>query len=885
MNFLYRSEQGLDPIFAPKTIAVVGASEKEGSVGRTIMHNLKPFGGTVIPINPKRDSCLGKKAYPTLKQAPQPIDLVVVVTPAAAVPDIIEEAASLAIPAAVIISAGFKEMGPPGLQLEEQIRSIATKGKMRIVGPNCLGVMNPWMQLNATFAAAMALPGHLAFLSQSGALCTAVLDWSLQEKVGFSAFVSMGSMLDVDFGALINYFGNDPKTKAILMYMESLGDPRSFLSAAREVALTKPIILIKAGRTSESAKAAQSHTGSLAGSDSIFSAALHRVGILRVDTIADLFSMAEVLGKQPRPKGKQLTIVTNAGGPGVIATDALIASGGKLAPLSEKAHEAYSAFLPPHWSRNNPVDILGDASAATYAKATSIALNDPASDGVLVVLTPQDMTDASATAKAVASLAHPNKPLLASWMGRHSVASGKQILADNGVPTFEYPDAACRAFAMMARYDDTLKALYEVPTLPKEGVQRPKLSFRPPAHGSLILDEVASKEVLKAYHIPVVPTFHVHDPQEAIARAKEIGFPVVLKLFSQTITHKTDVGGVKLNIQTAEQVATAYHEIETSVTKLAGKEHFQGVTVQPMIRRSSGYELILGMSVDPQLGPVILFGSGGQLVEVYKDSALAIPPLTTTLAYRLMEQTKIYEALKGVRGQAPIDIDALAQILFQFSRMVVENEWIEECDINPLLVSAEGMIALDARIIAIDPQHKRVPLAIRPYPQQYETQGSLPDGTKVAFRPLRPEDEPLLIQFHKDLSQETVRLRYLKVLHYEERIAHERLQRICFTDYDREIAIAAIGDGDEILGIIRLTKIAGAKEATFGMTIKDSYQRKGIGTRLMEMAIRIASQENIAEIKAHMLGENHGMQALCKQFGFELRQEGAYILARKKLSI
>jgi acetyltransferase len=854
------------------------------------MHNLlaTPFGGEVIPVNPKRPSVLGVKAYPDLKSIPHKIDLAIVVTPAKIVPQIISDCADLSIPAAIIISAGFKEMGPPGIALELEILKHARRGKMRIIGPNCLGVMNPNTGLNATFAAGMAHKGKIAFISQSGALCTAVLDWSLREKVGFSAFVSIGSMVDVNWGDLINYFGSDPLTSSILIYMESIGDPRAFLSAAREVSLSKPIILIKAGRSAESAKAAASHTGSLAGSDEALSAALRRVGVLRVDTIADLFSMTEVLAKQPRPNGPRLMIVTNAGGPGVIATDALIANGGKLAEIAPQTMEALNQLLPAPWSHNNPVDILGDASADIYAKAIEIATQDPNADGILVILTPQDMTDSTGTAEKLRPFAHLDKPILASWMGADSVKKGDQILTELGIPSFEFPDMACKTFAYMWKYTYNLKGIYEVPMALESDEMACILKHKAleeiietaRAEKRTILDEVESKLALEAYDIPCVPTRAARSADEAVHLAQEMGFPIVVKLYSRTITHKTDVGGVKLNLQNKDAVKKAFDEIQKAVPK----KDFLGVTVQPMIKLE-GYELILGSTVDEEFGPILLFGSGGQLVEVYKDRALALPPLTTTLARRMMEQTKIYSALHGVRGRKAIDLKKLEQILVQFSNLVAGQPWIKECDINPLLASPERLIALDARVILHDSHldKKDLPkLAIRSYPVQYVENWKLKDLTPVTIRPIRSEDEPQMVEFHRDLSQETVRQRYLKAVHYEQRVARERLMRICFNDYDREIALV-IERGKEILGVIRLSKIPGTAEAMFALIVKDKWQNKGIGAKLMQKILEVAKAESVTRIHAQMLDENFQMQKLCKRFGFSLKPEGKFILAEKSI--
>lgn len=884
LNFLYRRQSRLDSIFAPKSIAVVGATETLRSVGRTVMQNLLQggFPGEIYPINPKRSDVLGKKAYPKISDVKKPIDLVVIVTPAAVVPQVLSECAQCGIPAAVIISAGFKEMGESGAALEQQLFEIARKANMRLIGPNCLGVMRPSSRLNATFAANMAKDGNLAFISQSGALCTAVLDWSLRAHVGFSAFVSIGSMLDVNFGDLIDYFGSDPQTQSILIYMESIGDARSFLSAAREVSLSKPIILIKAGRTEESAKAAASHTGSLSGSDEVLTAALRRTGVLRVDTIAELFSMAEVLAKQKKPKGPRLTIITNAGGPGVLATDALIGNGGALTPLSSQVMDSYNSFLSPHWSHNNPVDILGDASAETYARAVEVSASDSSSDGVLVVLTPQDMTDPTAVAEKMVSFAHLEKPLLASWMGGDHVSKGSELLQRAGIPTFEYPDLACKAFCLMWEYTNHLRGIYEVASsgscdFAEEAAasalrnEETALIFSEARkEGRTILDEVESKKILQAYGIPVVPTEVAHSAKEAVSLAERMGFPVVLKLYSRTITHKTDVGGVKLNLNNSEAVRQAYEEISKAVSK----KDLLGVTVQPMIKLE-GYELIIGSSIDPQFGPVMLFGSGGQLVEVFKDRALAIPPLTATLARRMMECTKIYSALHGVRGRKPINLAHLEQILVQFSVMILEQKWIKECDINPLLASPSGFIALDARIILHDPKtsEKELPKsAIRPYPKQYSESIMLKDGTKALLRPIRPDDEPRIIKFYEDLSQEALRQRYLKMMHYEELVAHERLLRICFNDYDREISLVVEIKG-EILGVGRFSKIPGSSDATFALIVKDRWQNQGIGSKILKTIIAIAKSEGIQKLMAQMLEENVQMQQMCRTLGFSLQKE------------
>jgi acetyltransferase len=875
--------QPLDVFFAPKTVAVVGATETAGTVGRTILRNLvaSPFGGTVFPINPKRPSVLGIKAYKHISEVPEQVDLAVIVTPATSVPGIVHDCAEEGVKAAIVISAGFKEIGPAGLELERQTLIEARRGNMRIIGPNCLGVMSPLTGLNATFASGIARPGNVGFISQSGALCTAVLDWSLREMVGFSAFISIGSMLDVGWGDLIYYLGNDPRTRSIVIYMESIGDARGFLSAAREVALNKPIIVIKAGRSEAAAKAAASHTGSLAGSDEVLEAAFRRSGVLRVNSIADLFYMAEVLSKQPSPKGPRLTILTNAGGPGVLATDALVANGGELTELSPESMEALNQILPAAWSHNNPIDVLGDASPERYAKAVEIAAKDPNSDGLLVVLTPQSMTDPTQIAEHLKPYAKlENKPILASWMGGADVAAGIGILNQARIPTFQFPDTAVRAFTYMYRWAYNLKGLYETPSLPEDSVDYApnkaltgEIIQNARDAGRTILTEAESKQVLDAYYIPTVRTVVARTVEEAAEQAERIGYPVVLKLFSETITHKTDVGGVQLNLGDREAVVRAWRRIQTSVTERAGAEHFQGVTVQPMIKSGDGYELIIGSSLDSQFGPVLLFGTGGQLVEVFKDRALSLPPLNTTLARRMMEQTKIYNALQGVRGRKPINLAELEQVMVRFSRLVVEQPWIKEIDINPLLATPERLVALDARIVVHGPEvsKEQLPkLAIRPYPNRYVSTWTMKDGSDVLIRPIRPEDEPAMVKFHATLSERSVYLRYFHLMNLSQRVAHERLTRICFIDYDREMALVAERQG-AILAVARLTRVLGTNDAEVAVLVSDRFHGRGLGKELLARLVIVGGDEKLATLKADILPDNRDVMRICEKLGFTLR--------------
>jgi acetyltransferase len=899
-DILRATRHPLDAIFRPSSVAVIGATPREGTVGRTLLWNLisSPFGGTVYPVNPKYPSILGVKAYRSLADIDDAIDLAVIATPASTVPGLVTECAARGVKAAIIVSAGFREAGPAGVELERRILAQARDAGIRIVGPNCLGVMNPNGGLNATFAAAMALPGSVGFISQSGALLTAVLDWSSREGVGFSSIVSLGSMLDIGWSDIIDYLGDDPNTESILIYMESIGDARSFLSAAREVALAKPIIVIKPGRSAQAAKAAASHTGSLTGSDDVVDAAFRRAGVLRVERLSDLFGMAEVLAKQPRPDGPNLTIVTNAGGPGVLATDVLIAGGGQLTTLSEATMGAFQAALPSTWSHNNPVDIIGDAPPDRYARAIEIAAADPAANGLLVILTPQAMTDPTRTAEALVPYAHiRGKPVLAAWMGGRDIEKGAAILRDAGIPTFEYADTAASMFNYLRRSADDLRQLYETPMLPDDAdlpIHRTSagdLIAAVRGEGRTLLTEVESKSVLAAYAIPIAQTVVAASPDAAVAAARTIGYPVVLKIHSHTITHKTDVGGVRLNLPDERAVREAYESIADAMAGSTGAVAFEGVTVQPMID-DIGYEVIVGSSVDAQFGPVLLFGMGGQLVELIRDRALGLPPLNTTLARRMIERTLISQAFAGIRGRPRIDTGPLEQLLVRFSLLVVEQRWIREIEINPLLVSPDRLVALDARIVLHDPSalESELPrLAIRPYPQQYVEPWTAADGSEFLIRPIRPEDEPLVVRFHRDLTEETVYARYFGHLGLSQRTAHERLVRVCFNDFDREMAIVAeLSDpaGERrIVAIARLSREHLRPSAEFAILVGDPWQHHGLGAVLLRRLVNIGRAEGLATIWAEMLPGNVGMMRTAQSVGFGIVAEPGAETVRAELRL
>jgi acetyltransferase len=873
----------LDAFFRPASVAVVGASAAPGSVGNILMHNLlqNPFGGVVYPVNPKRKAVHGVYCYPSLLEVPEAVDLAVIATPASTVPEAVEQCVERGVPAALIISAGFSELGPEGRALEKQVRDLAL-GKMRIVGPNCLGIIHPSSGLNASFASSMASPGRIALLSQSGAICTSILDWARERHIGFSSFVSVGTMLDVDFADLIDYFGDDPHTRSIVLYMESVGNVQRFVSAARAVARTKHVIVVKAGRHEAGAKAAASHTGALAGSDAVFDAAVRRAGVLRVTTIPDLFNMAEILAHQPPPRGPKLAIVTNAGGPGVMATDALMLGGGQLAALGQESLDALSKVLPPYWSHGNPIDVLGDAPPERYERALEVCAKDPGVEGVLILLAPQAVTDPTETARRLAlNLSGANivgKPVLASWMGGADVHAGRAVLDGAGIATFDSPEAAVKAFLHLVQYRRSQELLYEQPAALPEDWRPDQSRARALVDeirktGRTLLTEYEAKELLTCYAIPTVPTTIARCKDEAVGEARKLGYPVALKLWSETITHKTDAGGVVLNIGAEAGVRAAFDQIKDGAARYS--EHhrlkadaFLGVTVQPMIR-AKGYELIVGSSVDPQFGPIILFGTGGVLVEVFQDRALGLPPLNRTLARRLMERTRIFPALQGIRGQAPVPLHELEMLLVRFSYLLCDFLDIQEIDINPLLASSDGLLALDARVVLAPANQPKPKLTIEPYPNQHTTTWKLADGKEIVVRAIRAEDEPLIEAHHRTLSEQSIRKRFFSMV---KTLSRDSLIRLCHLDYAREMALVAEGKNDqgqrEIIGVARYYMNPQTRAAEFAVIVNDAHQGHGLGQHLMERLIAVARERGVQQLVGSVLRDNHAMLTLAKELGF-----------------
>lgn len=875
-------KMSLDKIFNPKTIAVIGASNKEGSVGFALMKNLvgSGFKGTVYPINYKNKSIYGIRAYANLKDTRDEIDLAVIATPSPTVPELVEECGKYGVKGMVIISAGFKEHGEKGNQMLDQIMATAKKYGIRLIGPNCLGFIKPSINLNASFANKMALPGKIAFISQSGALCTAILDWSIEQNVGFSHFVSIGSMADVGFHDLIDYFGSDPNTSSIVIYMESLTFARKFMSAARAFSRSKPIIVLKAGKSSAGAKVALSHTGTLAGNDRAFDAAFKRAGIIPVNTIEQLFNAAQTLAMQPRPKGKRLAIVTNAGGPGVLATDRIVELGGEMAELSEETKQTLNEVLPPMWSHGNPVDVLGDAGEDQYGIAAEACLKDPNVDGLLVILTPQAMTHADKIARRIVLVSKKyKKPVLASWMGESDVAEGRAILENGNIPDFRIPENAVTTFMHMYSYTRNTEALYETPTtIPHQFEPKKKenkaLLEQIIKEKRTVLTEDEAKELLANYDIPITQNEIATTEAEAVKLAEKFGFPVAMKIASPDITHKSDIGGVVLNVETKAEVKRHFKNITSKAKKAYPKADIHGVLIEEMV--SKKYELLIGSKKDPIFGPVIMFGMGGVTVELFKDLNVGLPPMNMALAMRLIEDTKMYKLLKGYRGMEAVDIKAIQFLIYKFAYLIMDFPEIKEIDINPFVVDKEGGVVLDAKVI-LDEEviaHPIKPyshLVISPYPEEYNYTFTMGDGRTVNIRPIKPEDEPLEREFFTNMSRQT---QYYRFFGFIKDVSHDLLVRYTQIDYDREMALIATleEDGKETMaGVVRLVGDANNETAEFAIVVADPWQGLGLGNKLADLILNIAKEKETKKVYANVLQANTTMLHMFRRRNFDIK--------------
>ncbi len=872
--------ENLNRIFNPKRIAVIGASERRGSIGAKIFSNLTgaDYSGTVFPVNPFRQTVQGLTAYPNISKIPCKIDLAVVATPAHIVPQIVEDCGKAGVAGIIIISAGFKETGEDGAGLEKQLLEHQKKYGMRIIGPNSFGVIRPKINLYATFADKQASPGKIAFISQSAALCASALDWASEAQVGFSAVVSTGSMLDVDLGDLIDYFGVDAQTRSIVLYVESIKKGRKFMSAARGFARAKPIVLVKAGRFKESSGATLSHSGSLGGEDAVYDAAFRRAGIVRVEAISDLFNCAEALAMQPNPAGPKLTLITNAGGPAIMATDRLIARGGSLSQLSNETVQALKNVLPSYCNIANPVDIYEEATPTRFRNVMEICLKDPNSDGFLIIYTPQGATGPVALAKIIVDLTKQiKKPILTSLMSEDNrCRKACRILQGNGIPSFKTPEEAVSTFMYMYNYTQNLELLYQTPEeLPVEqnnptflkGILR-----RAFCEGRKILSLPESMRFLEEYKIPTVKTFVARTPEEASALSSELGYPVVIKALSPQISHKSKIGGVILNVCSPSEATNFFGEIANRVRNYSSTAEFQGVTIQPMIREK-GQELLIGSKKDPQFGSIIIFGMGGTATELFKDASIGFPPLNQTLARRLIEDTAIYKHAQSV-GQ-PLNVKLLEEILVKFSRLVTGFPEIREIDINPLIANENGAVAVDARMviewdrIMREAAEHKDNLLIASYPQKYVATRKLKNGTQVSLRPIKPEDEERFNEFLKSLSVETMRFRFFEII---KEMSHDTLTRYCNLDYDREIAIVAElrESSKPIIGAVRLIIEPGGKSGEFAVLVDDKWQGLGLGSKLMDLLVELGKDMRVDKIYGYVSANNYKMLQLCKKKGFKV---------------
>ena len=890
----------LNSIFRPKRIALIGVSNNPDSVGGITLRNLVGGGynGVVYPVNPKREAVFGIPCYPDVKSLPKTPDLAVIMTAAKFVPQLVHECGEAGINGLIIMSAGFKESGPEGKALEAQVKAEKAKyPDMRVIGPNCLGILVPGLNMNVSFADGMPKKGHVAFISQSGALCTSVLDWAYESNIGFSYFVSIGNSMDVNFGDLIDYFGQDPNTKSIVLYVESLSYARTFMSAARAFSREKPIIVYKSGRFPESAAAAASHTGAMASEDSIYDAVFRRAGLARVFEFGNIFDFTDLVGRRRVPKGNRLAIVTNAGGPGVMATDSLISMGGKLVKLSEETMQKLNDYLPPFWSHGNPIDVLGDATPERFAKATEIVLEDKNVDAVLVLLTPQAMTAPTETAAAISNLASKtSKSIMAAWLGGASMREGIQLFNNAGISSYAHPEQAIRAFMTLSNYSQNQEMLYETPKeIPvsfeydRDELRKKYLTEIFPK--AKILNEDDSKMLVNDYGIDTTHPTPAATEDEAVAIAEQKGYPVVLKIYSPDITHKSDVGGVALNIKDAEMVRASFRNMIKTASAKRPDARIEGATVQRMVDTKDGIELIVGIKKDPIFGTVMLVGMGGTTAELFKDNRLEFPPLNEKLAHQMLKSLQIYPLLEGYRGDSPKNIDKLIETLIRMSYLAADYPEISELDINPLIVTPRDVIALDARIVT-DEKVMKTPvkdyshLILRPYPESLIKNCTLKDGHEIMLRPIKPEDEPLWLEMLASCSKESIYHRFRYDFYFD---SHEVASKYCFIDYDREIAIVAEIEEEgskKLVGVGRLIADPDVEIMEYAVLITDAWQKKELGYTLTSYCIEIAKMRGVKTLAAETTKDNKPMISVFRKLNFKIRfNEDTTVSVTKDISI
>jgi acetyltransferase len=873
----------------PRSLAVIGATERPGALGRDVLANLLAggFKGRIDAINPKYTVVQGQPCYSSLQALPQPPDLAIVVTPAATLPALVAEAGARGVPDMLVLSAGFAEIGPAGQKLQDEMLRAARQHRVRLIGPNCLGLMRPSIGLNATFARTAARPGSVALMSQSGAVVCALLDYAWAAGFGFSSVVTTGDGSDVEFAELLDFLTLDPETRSIALYVEGVHNPRLFLSAVRAAASVKPVIVLKAGRHTIGSKAALSHTGALAGNDRVWDSALRRSGAIRIREYDQLFAASEALAGGRMPKGSRLAILTNGGGPGVLAADAVADKGVVLAGVSDAARTALDALLPPTWSHANPVDVIGDADPQRLARAFEIVVSDPDNDGVLVLFCPTMRAEAGDAAQALLGpIAATRKPVLLAWLGGEDAAKGRAVFKEAGLASLASPEHGVEAFSFLAQHvrNQELRLQIPPPIDPTPAGSKPldiaavrRILDAVRAAGRTVLGEDEAKSVLAACGIEVAQGQLASSAAQARELAESIGLPVVLKVRAEGVTHKSEVGGVLLSLKTGDEVALGFELIRERVEKRAPQARFVGVLVQKMISRPNGRELIVGVARDPSFGPVLTFGMGGIAVEVVSDSALALPPLNRVLAADLVDRTRVSKMLGPFRGMPAVELDRLIDAMIRVSELACELPCLCELDINPLLADEQGVIALDARVVVDDrpsaPDAAYSHLVIHPYPKSLERGIDLPGDRHLLLRAIRPEDAEAEQRFVARLSSRTLYMRFHAAVH---ELPVEQLIRFTQIDYDREMAVVAVdrsSEPEEIRAIARYTRLADGARAEFGVTVEDSWQGCGLGRKMMEALERCARAEGVEEIFGYVLKENQSMRQLLLARGYAPHQQ------------
>jgi len=875
------SVRNLDKLFAPRSVALIGATPRPGSVGAVVARNLRRagFAGELMLVNPHYDTIDGLTVHPNVASLPRAPDLGVIVTPAETVPCLIHELAARGTRAAVIITAGFGELGQRGQTLQQATLDAAKPHLLRIVGPNCVGIMLPRLGLDATFSHLAPPAGDIAFLSQSGAMITAMLDWAVPHGIGFSHVVSLGDMADVDFGDMLDYLAADPHTRAILLYAEGITHGRKFMSAARAASRIKPVLVLKAGRSQAGARAATSHTGVLAGADAVYDAVFRRAGMLRVRTMAELFDAAETLALTHEQVGERLAILTNGGGAGVLATDALVAARGQLAALSQTTVADLNRQLPATWSHGNPVDIIGDASGKRYGDALTTLIGDSEIDAILVLNCPTALAQPEDTARAVIDTVAGAEPaalrgrnVITAWLGEYSARTARQLFADARIATYETPDSAVTGFLHRVHHRRNQELLMETPPARLDMFGPDRVTVRrliaaALAAGKSWLDPEETSAILAAYGLPIVANHFAADPDQAASLAAKVGFPIALKIRSPDITHKSDVGGVALNLGNTDRVRREAEGMLRRVKAAHPEARLDGFLVQPMVRRPSAVELLVGLVEDAVFGPLVAFGQGGTAVEIMRDTSLELPPLNALLARRLMARTRVWQLVQGYRGKPPANIEAIVEMLIRLGQLAADQAEIRELDINPLLADAAGIIAVDARLrIAPAQSPGSARLAIAPYPKELGSAERLRDGTVLRLRPLRPEDEPMLHDLAAHMSHEDLRLRFFTPV---QGLTHVVAARLSQLDYDRELALLAEGDGTA-LGVVHFFADPDKLRAEYAIAVRSDWKGRGVGFLLMNRLIHIARQRGIGELVGEVLRENQPMLQMCRELGFAM---------------